>query len=258
MKADTRDVVGKATGTSGKTYERAKAVVEAAKADPERFGRYADAMDKTGKVNGAYKAMQRAKTINAKPPAEFIHEESSSSLEDFSMGDVKFPCIYADPPWQYGNQSTRAATDNHYPTMSLSDICSLPIAKVAAENAHLHLWTTNAFLFDAKKVIEAWGFEYKSVMVWVKPQMGIGNYWRVSHEFLLLATRGRLPFQNRAQMSWAQAERTTHSSKPDLFRRKIELVSPAPRLELFARIKTPGWSSWGNDISSTLYSGESS
>lgn len=102
----------------------------------------------------------------------------------------RFGIIYADPPWQYGNQSTRASTDNHYDTMSVDDICEMPVADHVADNAHLHLWTTNAFLFDAKRVMDAWGFEYRSVFVWVKPQMGIGNYWRVSHEFLLLGIRG--------------------------------------------------------------------
>ena len=88
----------------------------------------------------------------------------------------KFPTVYADPPWQYSNQATRASTDNHYSTMTIADIAALPINQLTEENAHLHIWTTNAFLFDTKAIMEAWGFKYKSCFVWVKPQMGIGNY----------------------------------------------------------------------------------
>ncbi len=181
-----------------------------------------------------------------------ISDSTTDSVEDLDQlisQDKKFRCIYADPPWAYGNQATRAATDNHYPTMSVEDIAALPISSVAAENAHLHLWTTNAFLFDAKTIIESWGFEYKSCMVWVKPQMGIGNYWRVSHEFLLFGIRGKAPFRNRSQMSWVQADRTKHSKKPEVFRNIIEKVSPGPYLELFGRKQTHGWTVWGNEVS---------
>ena len=163
-----------------------------------------------------------------------------------------YKTIYADPPWKYGNQATRAATDNHYETLDVDDICALEIdgvhvSELAASNSHLHLWTTNAFIFEAKRVIEAWGFEYKSCFVWVKPQIGIGNYWRVSHEFMLFGIRGKLKYANRSQSSWLESPRTRHSTKPGRVREIVELVSPAPRLELFAREKHPGWTSWGNE-----------
>jgi N6-adenosine-specific RNA methylase IME4 len=164
-----------------------------------------------------------------------------------------FSTIYADPPWQYGNQATRAATDNHYDTMTVADIAALPIAQLAAPAAHVHLWTTNAFLFDAKHILEAWGFAYKSVLVWVKPHMGIGNYWRVAHEFLVLGVRGHLPFLDHARKSWVEADREQHSTKPQIFRSLIERVSPAPRLELFGRRSAPGWTVWGNAITRTVF-----
>lgn len=159
-----------------------------------------------------------------------------------------FGTVYADPPWQYGNQGTRAATDNHYPTMDVDDICELPVAKVVLPDAHLHLWTTNAFLFDAKRVMEAWGFEYKSCFVWVKPQMGIGNYWRVSHEFMLFGVRGSAPFRDRSLMSWASFDRTKHSAKPSEIRQLIERASPGPYLEMFGRQQVNGWTVFGNQI----------
>lgn len=163
-----------------------------------------------------------------------------------------FGCIYADPPWAYDNQATRAATSDHYQTMSVEEICAEPVAELAAENCHLHLWTTNAFLFEAKRIIEAWGFEYKSVLVWVKTQMGIGNYWRVSHEFLLLGVKGQAPFLDRKQMSWFEAKRTKHSRKPRLAREKIEKVSPGPYLELYGREQIKGWTVYGNEVERML------
>lgn len=202
---------------------------------------------------GALKLAKKAKAAQVVAPPSTTPEANDTDIIDIYNTDKKFACIYADPAWQYGNQATRAATDNHYPTMPLDDICGLPVEGIAADNAHLHLWTTNAFLFDAKQVMEAWGFTYKSVMVWVKPQMGIGNYWRVSHEFLLLGTRGSCPYQDRSVMSWLEHERTRHSTKPEAFRTLIERVSPGPRLEMFARITCPGWSSWGNQVGRTLH-----
>jgi N6-adenosine-specific RNA methylase IME4/ParB-like chromosome segregation protein Spo0J len=168
----------------------------------------------------------------------------------------KFGTIYADPPWKYGNQKTRASTDNHYPTMTVDEISALPVKDLAADQAHLHLWTTNAFLFESQKIMAAWGFEYKSVFVWVKPQMGIGNYWRVSHEFLLLGVRGGLGFADHGQMSWVEKDRTGHSVKPREVRERVEKVSPGPRLELFGRVQVDGWTVWGNQIGSDMFDTE--
>jgi len=187
--------------------------------------------------------------------------ESTPELETCAIDDLfslvasgkRFGCIYADPPWKYDNQATRASTDNHYSTMSVDDIAALPVKELADEQAHLHLWTTNAFLFECPKILDAWGFEYKGVFLWVKPQMGIGNYWRVSHEFLILGVRGRLGFRDHSQMSWLQAERTRHSSKPESVRGIIEKVSPGPYLELFGRKTCDGWVTWGNEIERTLF-----
>jgi len=169
-----------------------------------------------------------------------------------------YKTIYADPPWKYSNQGTRAATDNHYATLTVDEICEFEIdgvhvSDLASDEAHLHLWTTNAFLFDAKRVIEAWGFEYKSCFVWVKPQLGIGNYWRVSHEFLLFGIRGKLKFADRSQASWLEAPRSRHSAKPGRVREIIELVSPAPRAEIFGRQKHKGWDVFGNQVEGNLF-----
>ena len=174
-------------------------------------------------------------------------------LDELAGSGKKFGTIYADPPWQYGNQSTRASTDNHYVTMPFDEIAALPIESLAADKSHLHLWTTNGFIREAFALIEAWGFEYKSMFIWVKPEMGIGNYWRVSHEIMLLGVRGNLTFADHSQRSWIQASRQAHSTKPHGVRDIIEKTSPGPYLELFGRQAHPRWTVWGNEVSASLF-----
>ena len=168
----------------------------------------------------------------------------------------RFGTVYADPPWPYRKKVGRGAAARHYDSMSLKDIAALPVAALASDESHLHLWTTNAFVFDSFNIIEAWGFEFKDCMVWVKPEMGLGNYLRVAHELLLLGVRGDAPFiDNEPHRSWLMAKRLRHSEKPAGFRSLIETVSPGPRLELFAREANPGWTAWGNEVSPTLFAG---
>jgi N6-adenosine-specific RNA methylase IME4 len=165
-----------------------------------------------------------------------------------SRGD-KFGAIYADPPWVYDNQGTRAAQGNHYGGLTVDQLCELPVRELAADNAHLHLWTTNAFLFECPKIFDAWGFEFRSSFIWAKPQMGIGNYWRNSHEFLLTAIRGDAKrFNDRSLMSWLECDRSRHSEKPFVVRDYIRRASPGPYLEMFARTPAEGWTCWGNEI----------
>ena len=177
------------------------------------------------------------------------------SLESLVNTGLKFSTVYADPPWQYSNTAARGAAENHYPTLSLEAIRNEPVKQLVAERAHLHLWTTNAFLREAFEVIRAWGFRYKSCLVWVKPQIGMGNYWRVSHEYLLLGVRGKLPFRDKTCRSWHLARRTAHSRKPFLFRGLVEQVSPGPYLELYGREEQPqsGWTVYGNQVERRLF-----
>jgi N6-adenosine-specific RNA methylase IME4 len=190
--------------------------------------------------------------------AEVASDECCTTADLEALVGTKFGTIYADPPWGYDNQGTRAATSNHYGTMSVEEIAALPIAPLAADQAHLWLWTTNAFLFECPRLFAAWGFEFKSSYVWVKPQIGIGNYLRNSHEFLLLAVRGGLTGLARDVRSWGEFDRTEHSAKPEKIRADVlEKLSPGPRLELFGRKPVPGWTVWGNQIRrSSLFDGE--
>ncbi len=173
----------------------------------------------------------------------------------------KFSTFVADPPWQYGNTSTRGAAENHYPTMSIEELCDLDIVPTrAADQAHLYLWTTAGHLPEAFKVMEAWGFTYKTYLVWVKPQMGMGNYFRVSTEMVLFGIRGEMRTQHRGLKNWFEAKRAKHSAKPEAFQDLVIQASPGPYLELFARCHADevltdlcrcskcrlGWETWGN------------
>lgn len=160
-----------------------------------------------------------------------------------------YSVIAADPPWQYGNAGTRNAAGKQYPTMTIAQICDLaPTVKgFAADESHLYLWTTNNFLREAFDVMDAWGFEYKTLLTWVKPQMGLGNYFRSGTEHALFGTRGKLPTQSRSAVNWFQAARGRHSAKPQHFYELVEQASPGPYLEMFARTRRLGWDSWGNE-----------
>lgn len=188
---------------------------------------------------------QRAASVASANTTEY----ADCSLSELIANGARYGTIYADPPWQYRNQSSNGAAANHYETLAVEEIAALPIEKLAADAAHLHLWTTNAFLFDARAIIEAWGFEYRSCFVWVKPDLGVGNYWRVSHEYLLLGVRGPAPFRRHDKRSWMEVKRTRHSEKPQEIRGLIESVSPGPRIELFARKRCAGWTCWGTEVS---------
>ena len=199
--------------------------------------------------------IKNAAAIDA--PVESLDTCTIADLHQLVEQGRRFGCIYADPPWLYDNQATRAATGNHYSGMTVDELCELPIRELAKDDAHLHLWITNAFLFDAPRIFAAWGFEYRSTYVWVKPQMGIGNYWRNSHEMMLTAIRGDAKrFNDRSLKSWGEFDRTAHSAKPERIREMIQRASHGPYLELFGRRKTEGWTVWGNQIERNLFHAE--
>lgn len=186
-----------------------------------------------------------------------------TDLNELVSAGAKFGAIYADPPWSYDNKATRSAVAGtqerhrdcaYKSTMTVDEICAEPVGALAEERSHLHLWTTNAFLFDAKRVMDAWGFEYKSCFVWAKTQMGIGNYWRVSHEFMLLGVRGGLRFADKSLKSWAEFPRTKHSRKPREVRDMVERASPGPYLEMYGReaLDAP-WTVYGNEVVAGMF-----
>lgn len=204
---------------------------------------------KTFKQEYARKPYKRQHTIDL-IPADISLVTSLGTLIEAGR---KYGCIYADPPWQYGNQATRASTDNHYTTMTVEEICAEPVASLTTEEAHLYLWTTAGFLREAFTVMEAWGFTYKTNMVWVKPQMGIGNYVRLSHEHLLIGIKGSKRTRGANQMSWLQVDRTKHSRKPRVFREVVEKMSDGPYLEMYGRENIEGWTVYGNQIEKDMF-----
>lgn len=162
----------------------------------------------------------------------------------------KFSAIVADPPWRYDNAGTRGSAEDHYPTMGLADICDLAekVDEWAAEDSHLYLWTTSPFLREAFDVMAAWKFTYKTSLVWVKPQFGLGNYFRSAHEVVLFGVRGALPTNGKDVPSWFSADRQRHSAKPECFYSMVEKVSAGPFLEMFSRNPRENWSAWGNEL----------
>ena len=180
--------------------------------------------------------------------------------EPTPIAEGQFRTFVADPPWRYGNTSTRGAAEDHYPTMSIEELCELDVVPSrAADEAHLYLWTTAGHLPEAFKVMEAWGFEYKTYLVWVKPQMGMGNYFRVSTEMVLFGVRGGMGTNSKSIRNHFTAPRSKHSAKPAMFQDLVVESSPGPYLELFSRCNADemlhgcqcskcrlGWSVWGN------------
>ncbi len=199
-------------------------------------------------LNGALKhALRTAGSDEAGETALYCGRDD---LELMIQRGVKFRTIYVDAPWQYSNQGTRGSTDNHYRTMPTPEIAALPVEKLAADVGLLLLWATDAFLEDAFEVMKAWGFKRKSTLIWEKPQLGLGNYWRVCHEYLLLGTRGgaQFPDGQHGHRSVLRVDREKHSRKPDQFRRLVEQVGNGPRLELFGRRQVADWVVWGNEL----------
>ncbi len=166
----------------------------------------------------------------------------------------KYDIIYADPAWQYANSGLMGAASEHYQTMSTDVICEMKIAKVSGKDAVLFLWATNPLLEDAMRVIDAWGFSYKTNFCWVKGGRGtygkLGFYVSGGHELLLLATRGSMLPDGEKPSSVIQATKTKHSKKPECVYGIIEQMYPDGNyLELFARNAQPRkkWTYWGNE-----------
>jgi N6-adenosine-specific RNA methylase IME4 len=162
----------------------------------------------------------------------------------------QFRTVVADPPWEYENSATRGSAENHYRTMSLGEIAALgeQLESKLGDSAHLYLWATSSFLRDAFDISEAWGFNYKTTLVWVKPQIGLGNYFRARTEYVLFCTKGNQPTQDRALSNVIEAPRAEHSAKPPEFYQLVEQASPGPFLELFARTQRAGWECWGDEL----------
>lgn len=166
--------------------------------------------------------------------------------------------MLADPPWRFQNRTGKVAPEHRrlsrYDTMTVAELCDLPVRDVVAERSHLYLWVPNALVADGLRVMEAWGFTYKSNIVWAKRRQdggpdgrGVGFYFRNVTELLLFGVRGRMRTlaAGRRQVNLIETQKREHSRKPDEQYALIEACSPAPYLELFCRYPRASWTSWG-------------
>jgi len=172
----------------------------------------------------------------------------------------RYACILADPPWQFQNRTGKMAPEHkrllRYPTMDLQEVAQLPVGRLAAAQSHLYLWVPNALLSEGLEVMRAWGFTYKTNLVWFKIRKdggpdgrGVGFYFRNVTELILFGVRGNLRTlkPGRTQVNLFSTRKREHSRKPDEIYDVIEACSPGSYLELFARFRREGWNQWGNE-----------
>ena len=188
-----------------------------------------------------------------------VQISAASEFAAFAAGR-KFRTVLADPPWQFQNRTGKVAPEhkrlNRYGTLTLEDIKALPVCDAADDASHLYMWVPNALLPDGLEVMKAWGFNYKSNIVWHKLRKdggsdgrGVGFYFRNVTELMLFGIRGknaRTLQPGRTQVNYIGTRTREHSRKPDEQYELIESCSPGPFLELFARGERPGWAVWGN------------
>lgn len=193
----------------------------------------------------------------------YVIDSTIESFLEYTEGK-KYKTIYADPPWQFSNRTGKMAPENkrlnRYATMKLEDIKRLPVEEVAEDKSHLYLWVPNALLPEGLEVMKAWGFEYKTNIIWEKVRKdgmpdgrGVGFYFRNVTEILLFGIKGdknRTLQAGRSQVNLLRSIKREHSRKPDEFIKLIESCSPGPYLEMFARGSRENWDMWGDQATS--------
>jgi N6-adenosine-specific RNA methylase IME4 len=219
--------VGKLFHESHKQVENRFAIVDAAKAEPERFGKLLKQMDDTGRVNGVYRQLKiarQAERIRAEPPP-------LPNRGPYRVGTV-------DVPWPYEVRSEDPSMRGvrPYPTMSIAQICALPVASIMHEDSILWLWTTNLFMRHAYAVLDAWGFKERTILTWDKGRFGNGDWLRGQTEHSILAVRGKPIVTLTNQTTLLRAPWRGHSEKPVEFYDLVESLCPARRYaDLFSR-----------------------
>ena len=186
---------------------------------------------------------------------EEVKKEKFKDKKVIPLPDNKYQVIYADPPWAYNDKCEAGGIQSkplseHYPSMSIDELCKMDIYDLCLENTVLFLWVTSPLLEDGFKVINSWGFKYKTSFVWDKIKHNMGHYNSVRHEFLLICTRGACTPDNIKLFDSVQSIEKTkkHSEKPEEFRNIIDTLYKGKKIELFARKKVDGWDSWGNEL----------
>ena len=168
----------------------------------------------------------------------------------------KYNIIYADPPWKYKEGWGNGSNEHTYPTMKIEEIKNLNIKNITEDQAHLYLWVTNPFIKEGLEICKEWGFEYKTLITWIKtykdgkPEMGMGYYFRSCTEHIIFAVKGKMKCLNKTTRNmFKEINPRLHSQKPAMVRDLIVNSSGnLPRIELFARQKTKGWDVWGDEV----------
>jgi N6-adenosine-specific RNA methylase IME4 len=228
---NTRNQIAEAVNVATGTIAKAEVVRNN---DPEKWQ---ECQDGKKTINRAYTEVKR---------------EEVKQKQSIAPPSGKYRIIYADPPWQYADKRDGRTTgaEDHYPTMSIQELCDLPVEGIVEDDAVLFMWVTSPLLEVCFQVIKAWGFKYKTSFIWDKIKHNMGHYNSVRHELLLVCTRGQCTPDNVKLFDSVQSiEKTGHSEKPEEFREIIDtLYTHGDRIELFRRGDAPeGWKVWGNE-----------
>jgi len=230
---------------------RYEELAEAAEKNPTRAEQYyADC--KASGVAPSLKGLRGALKKDRRQEREEALAEATNKASK-ELGKQLYGVIYADPPWRFKAYSEETgsdrAADNHYPTLTIDDVAEIEVP--AAPHCVLFLWVTVPMLSIGIRLIERWGFEYKSACAWHKTQIGTGYWFRNQLELLLVGTRGHIPAPAMGEQppQVVTANRGRHSEKPEAFAEMIETMFPnLPKLEMFARRRREGWDAWGNQV----------
>jgi N6-adenosine-specific RNA methylase IME4 len=219
---------------SGRTLEKAKAVVQAAQREPQRFGPLVVEMDRTGKVNAAHRALRRT--------------EDEKRILGLVPVAGRFKTLVLDPPWRYDQDFLgRGAPD--YDTMAHEELLALPVESWAEDNCHLYLWTTNAMVPKAVELVTAWGFRFNTLLTWAKPHYGMGTHFRGQTEHVLFGIRGTLATRRSDISTLFEAKVGRHSEKPEKFYEIVRAASYPPFGGAFQRQARPDFANLFEQIS---------
>ena len=224
----TRDKIGAFAGISGRTVEKIAKVVEAAEAEPERFGRLVHEMDRTGKVNSAFRQLRRA--------------EDEDRIKGLTIAPGKCRALVVDLSLDYESLSLAGRSMPEYAVMTHEQMLALApqIEALAEDDAHMYMWVTNAFIMRGGALMAAYGFQHKSVLTWAKPSIGMGAYFRGQTEHVLFGIRGNLPVRSDSISTLFHAPRTgVHSENPEAFYDIVRAASYPPFGEVFQRKARP-------------------
>lgn len=246
----TAKALARTAGVSHDTIHKVETIE--AKADDKLK---ADIMAGKTSINQAYQYVKRQEKIEEVNRRIDEHEKQQTGVISMDRPERKYNIIYADPPWKYW-ESGNKNQELHYKTMTIDDICRIPVANLADDNCVLFMWATYPILKEAFRVIESWGFNYSTAaFVWVKknknmdtPFVGCGSWTRANSEICLLATKGKILRLDASISQVVESPIEEHSKKPDIVRDLItQLVGKLPRVELFCRHPAEGWDVWGDE-----------